>query len=278
MADPLSILTINILSDLSRWQQRKDLLAEQIAAFSPDVVALQEVHLSSRSTLPNPAEWLAASLGYTHLMLTPKMNFEANSEAIAILSRSPFVSTGWLDLGSQNRVAQYARLGYAGQEIVLANGHFYWQPGESSARMAQIERLLTWLHAIPARPPCIVCGDFNSTPETRPIQRMRQEYYSAYEAIHGSEPEYTCPTPLPRSSLAVSRTLLGFIFLLRPRHLNLRWRGVLDYIFVDPRLHVLDCQVALNQPSPTDARIYPSDHFGLFTTLVHSTSPNRIVR
>ncbi len=264
---PLKILTINILSDLSRWEQRKDLLAKQIAALSPDVIALQEVCLSPRAGQLNPAEWLASFLGYANLLITPKTNFEARREAIALLSRLPFTESAWLDLGGQNRVAQYIRLQHAGEDAVIANGHFYWQPGESAARLAQIERLLAWLHAIPGRPPCIVCGDFNSTPETAPIQRMRQEYLSAYAAVHGAEPAYTCPTPLARSPITASRTLLGFFFLLRPRHLNLSWRGVLDYIFVDPRLPIRDCQVTLDQPSPTDPRIYPSDHFGLCATL-----------
>jgi hypothetical protein len=36
---------------------------------------------------------------------------------------------------------------------------------------------------------------------------------------------------------------------------------------VDPHLAVRDCQIILNQPSPTDPTLYPSDHVGLFATL-----------
>jgi endonuclease/exonuclease/phosphatase family metal-dependent hydrolase len=255
----LKIVTLNILSDLSRWEKRRGLLVQEIERLSPHLVALQEVRLPQ-----NTAQWLADQLGYTNIYLTPKMSFEADREAIAILSRLPFTARDSLSLGGQNRVAQYVQVEDEGQPVRLVNGHFFWQPGESAVRLQQVERLLAWLSEAPGDSPSIICGDFNSTPETQAIQRMRQDYVSAYAAVHGAEPEFTCPTPLPRSAWAEIRTLLGFFLLIRPRHLDLRWRGVLDYIFVDPRLRVLDCQVAFNKPAPDDPRIYPSDHLGLF--------------
>lgn len=255
----LKIVTLNLLADLSRWKQRRGLLVQELERLSPDLVALQEVHLPQ-----NTAQWLADQLGYVNVYLTPKMSFEANREAIAILSRLPFTAQDSLPLGRQNRVAQYVQVEDEGQQVRLVNGHFYWQPGESAARLQQVERVLAWLGDALDNPPCIICGDFNSTPETQPIQRMRQNCVSAHAAIHGAEPEYTCPTPLPRSAWAVTRTLLGFLLLIRPSHLNPRWRGVLDYIFVDPRLRVLDCQIAFDKPAPDDLRIYPSDHLGLY--------------
>jgi endonuclease/exonuclease/phosphatase family metal-dependent hydrolase len=258
----LKIVTINILTDLSRWVQRRKLLLQGLAALSPDLIALQEVKLPQ-----NPAKWLAEELSYPYRLLSPKMGYSASREALAIISRYPIEGSSILDLGGQDRIAQSVFLQLGEQTIYIANSHLYWQPGESAARLRQVERLQDWLHDIPGDPPGIVCGDFNGTPETQAIQFMRSRFLSAYTAIHGTEPEYTCPTPLPRSFWSVTRTFLGFFFLIRPQHINLKWRGTLDYIFVDPRLEVIQCQVVLDQPSQKNPRIYPSDHFGLYAEI-----------
>lgn len=257
----LRIATINILTDLSRWKQRRSLLVQGLGDLSPDLIALQEVRLPH-----NPAGWLAEQLNYPHLMLSPKSGKSRRFEALALISRLPFEETAVLNLGGQDRIAQRASLKIGTQTIVVANSHLFWQPGESLARLRQVERLLSWLQR-PGGSPCVVCGDFNGTPETQAIQYMRQHFQSAHATIHGAEPAYTCPTPLPRSPWAAARTLLGFFLLIRPRHLDLGWRGTLDYIFVDPRLKVIDCQVVLDRPSPDDPRIYPSDHFGLYAEI-----------
>jgi endonuclease/exonuclease/phosphatase family metal-dependent hydrolase len=258
----IKLATINILTDLSRWKERRVLLSQGLIASNPDLVALQEVRLPQ-----NPARWLADQLGFKYIYLSPKAGFERNHEAIAILSRLPFESQATLDLRGQNRVAQFVQIRMGDQPVIIANGHFYWQPGESTVRLQQVERLIEWLKSIPLNPASIVCGDFNSTPETAAVRRMHQDFSSAYAAIHGTEPEYTCPTPLPRSVWSQLRTFLGFFLLARSKHLNSKWRGTLDYIFFDSRLKAINCQVILDQASPDNHEIYPSDHFGLCATL-----------
>lgn len=256
------LVTINILSDLSRWAQRREVLAQGLADLAPDVVALQEVKLPE-----NTAQWLADRLGYTHIYLSPKTGIEASREAIALLSHRPILAQDTFELHTQHRVAQYIRIDLDGQPVVIANGHFFWQPGNSQPRQVQVEKTLAWLRGLPGQPPFILCGDFNATPDTLAIQRLYVDLDSAYRTIHGREPEYTCPTPLARSKTAIAKTLLGFFFLLRPRYLKMSWKGTLDYIFVDRRLSILDAQVTLNQPAPDNPRLYPSDHFGLYAHL-----------
>ena len=258
----IKIVTINILSDLSRWKARREWLLQGLSELEPDVVALQEVSLPL-----NNAAWLAERLGFPHIYLSSKTSFEENREAIATISRLPFENQATLELGGQQRVAQYVQVRIGTAPLVIANGHFYWQPGNSAPRLKQVGRLIQWLKAIPGNPPCVVCGDFNGTPETTAIEMMRQHYTSAYAAVHGSEPEYTCPTPLPRSFWSQLRTVLGFFVLIRPKYFDLNWKGTLDYIFVDRSLNVADCQLVLNRPAPNNPRIYPSDHLGILTTL-----------
>ncbi len=263
----LSLLTLNILADLSCWQQRKKLLVEGIGQLAPDVIALQEVRLSEDPTQPNPAEWLAKQLGYTQLELCPKTGRAAQFEGLALLSRLPVLSHFCLDLQSQQRVAQIIALAWGDQKLVLANCHLFWQPGESLERVRQVERLLQHLDAIPGNPYLLVCGDFNGEPHTQAIQLMRQRFLSAHATAHGAEPAYTCPTPLKRSTWSLLRTMFNYLSVIRLGQMRLNWRGVLDYIFVDPRLSVIECRVVLDQPAVNNPRIYPSDHFGLFARL-----------
>jgi hypothetical protein len=96
---------------------------------------------------------------------------------------------------------------------------------------------------------------------------MRASLASAYSAVHGAEPDYTFPTPLPRSKLALLRTLLAYWRDIRLSELSLKMRGTLDYIFVNHRLRVVDARLILDRSAPSDPKLYPSDHFGLMAVL-----------
>ena len=258
----LKIVTINILSDLSRWPQRRGLVVGGLKEIDPDIVALQEVRLPQ-----NTAKWLAVQLGFEHIFLSFATRSTPPEEGIALISRLPFAETETLDLGSQERVAQAVRLDIGGNPIVIANGHYFWQPGDSEDRLAQVEILLNWLAGKPGNPYLVACGDFNGTPETRAIRRMRENFRSAYMSAHGREPEYTTPTPLPRSFFSMLRTVIGFRRYIFTKEFSFKWFGTLDYIFVDPRMNVRDSQVVLNHPDPDKPRIYPSDHFGIYAQI-----------
>jgi endonuclease/exonuclease/phosphatase family metal-dependent hydrolase len=266
----IRVVTINILRDLSRWGERGPLLAESLAELQPDLIALQEVKLPE-----NTAQWLADHLNscsdilperrYT-VHLCPKTGIERRKEAIAILTRLPIEREARLELRTQNRVAQYVQVSIEGRPLIFAHGHYYWLPGESRGRDKQIRRLLEWLSAVPEEAAIVACGDFNGTPESRAIALMRQRFVSAYAAWRGREPEYTAPTPLarhPEPLLTIAKFALNLLVnrTLQP------WRGTLDYIFVNEKVSVADCDVILNRSAPHDPTLYPSDHFGLAARL-----------
>ena len=54
-----SVVTINILNDLSQWEKRRKLLVDQLALLNPDLIALQEVSLKGNSS---NAHWIAQQL------------------------------------------------------------------------------------------------------------------------------------------------------------------------------------------------------------------------
>ncbi len=268
-----SLVTINILNDLSLWEARGVLLVEQLAQLDADVIAMQEVSLENEIS---NAHWIAEQLNQRRedpekvpayeVRLCPRTGVYANKEGLAVLSRLPVKQHESLDLLSQTRVAQVIRFRVDNCELLLVNGHFFWKPGVSTKRQKQIELLLDYLDTLPVELPVIVCGDFNGLPGTPAIERMHQYFDSAYRFIHKQEPEYTCPTPLPHAPKVKLRNVAGWVLGMRPKP-DPEWRGTLDYIFVDPRLQTQDCQLVLNQSSDHDSNIFPSDHFGLWATI-----------
>ena len=265
-AHTITVATLNILNDARRWDERKHMIVEGFKHHRPDLIALQEVMLPVKN-----AEWLAGELsssehGHYSLHITPKTGKKHSQlEGIATLSRLPVDSAHWHDLASQNRVAQLVRVQVNGKPFIFVNGHFFWHPGDSDQRLKQIQLLKKWIdtHSDGATETgIVVCGDFNGTPESRAIASMRQHFQSAYAAVHGREPHWTCPTPLQWSTQPWRETVmnvLGLATTLKPGP----WRGTLDYIFVNDQVQVEDCHLSFTAHAPHDETLFPSDHLGL---------------
>ena len=267
----ISIVTINILADLSLWKRRRLLLVDQLASLNPDIIALQEVSLKDKVST---AHWIAIELNQLNpgrednylVFLCPKSGQEAESEGIAILSRLPVKRHQTIDLKTQNRVAQLVEVKLADGFFLLVNGHFYWKHGESETRKDQVELLLDYLDLQPAELPVLVVGDFNSEPGMPSIDLMRRYFDSAHRAVHGKEPDFTCPTPLPRTRFDDIRLNI-LQHLGKNSDIQPSWRGTVDYIFVDPRVTTLECRVVLDQSDVENPRLYPSDHYGLYSLI-----------
>jgi endonuclease/exonuclease/phosphatase family metal-dependent hydrolase len=263
MGTTIRVATINILNDLSRWDERRVLLAAGLHALSPERIALQEVRYPQSTST---ARWLAGELGGYSAHVRPKTGLGRSYEGIAVLSRLPVEGYEVLDLRGQQRVAQFVRVRVGGRPVVLVNGHYYWPAGLHGARVRQVARVLDAVKALDPGTSVIACGDFNATPRSPAIALMRRTLVSAHEARHAREPEYTCPTLLVgrwRAREVVTRGLLR-LFTNRPGR---PWRGTLDYIFVSPDVRVVECGVFLDRPSPGNPTLYASDHLGLAATL-----------
>ena len=257
----LSLVTFNLLNKPSRWHERRELVLAELRASQPDVIALQEVSLPH-----NNACWLAEQLGGYSVHTSPKTGALAEHEGIATLSRLPVEESHTLALGAQSRVAQVTRVRVGSRAIAVVNGHFMFHIYDHIKRTQQVQRVLNWLRLDAAQVPVVACGDFNATPEMRTIQVMKESFTSAHEAAHGREPDWTCPTPLAYSLDGARKGLsrIGNFILTRRSDV---WRGTLDYIFVDGNFAVHQCDVILNQPSPHDPTLYPSDHVGLYAEI-----------
>lgn len=258
----LRVVTFNLLNDLTFWRERAPLIAAGLAALAPDVIAVQEVSLPL-----NNAAWLAAQLGGYSVHLCPKTGRRSEHEALAILTRLPTGDHATLAFGKQGRVAQQLSLWQGRQRWTVCNAHLHWSLRDDQARRRQVRRLLDWL---PADAPSVICGDFNALPHYQAVAAMRERFVSAQVAIFGADAHPTFPTPLKRGPGVRHRLRAAGLRIVGPLLLGGQagWQGTLDYIFVDPAVRVLACQVALHQPAPHDPALYPSDHMALVADLV----------
>lgn len=162
-------MTYNIRNGRGR-DSRVDLdrIADVIASFEPDIVALQEVDAHRpRSGTVDQAQHLAVRLGMTG---TFGACIDKGDEryGIATLSRLPFVEVRQLCLPAQPhrwrsepRCALVTRLAWpaAGSELDVVNTHLSVLPGE---RPAQVAAIADGLDAEEV----ILAGDFNCTPSS----------------------------------------------------------------------------------------------------------------
>lgn len=247
----VKVVTINILFDMECWEKRSKLLVDELKVINADLIALQEINIQEQTGLG-----LAQQLNMPYMYLVPfqERPYKLGPEyGIAILSRYPFVLEQQLDLHSQGRLAQYVQVNINNQPLIFCNGHYYWQPGATPARMEQFKLLVDWLSELSSLP-IVAVGDFNATPDTPEIEFIREHFTSAYAAHHGQEPEYTCPTPLIKPSRSLTPKI-------EP------WRGTLDYIFINQRLQIHNCELILTKSAPDNEQIYASDHFGIVAEL-----------
>jgi endonuclease/exonuclease/phosphatase family metal-dependent hydrolase len=249
----LIVATLNLRHDADRWRERFPLIIAELVRDRPHVVGLQEVSVredQARLLAVAVNAALAAAgeaLPYTYVQQN-KTGTESGVEGIAVLTRLPVVEHDGLDLQSFNRVALRTRLRTEdGGTLQFYTTHLHYKQEDTEVRVAQVRLLQSWMEGHRDGSPQILVGDFNALPHQSPIQLLAERYHSAYRVVHGSEPEFTFPTPL------VNRG---------------EWRGTLDYIFLTPPAEgtaspVLDAQLAFHTPADHDATLYPSDHFGL---------------
>ena len=258
----LSLVSLNLLDDLTLWDQREPLIVRELERLQPDVIAFQEVRMSI-----NNARTIADKLGGYEVFLCPKTGERGRRDALAILSRLPVREHHKFALGHQDRVALRVVIEHQGAIWHVATTHTYWHPLDDRTRLHEAQRLIEWLPG-----PGVICGDFNAEPHYPSMLKMKERFQSAHAAVHGHEPAYTCPTPLFRGAgarNAARRTALNVAGLVSKQKME-PWTGVIDFIFADPAIKVQDCHVAFQHAAGHDHRMYASDHLGLFVKLEQS--------
>jgi endonuclease/exonuclease/phosphatase family metal-dependent hydrolase len=244
----LRIATLNMEQDHKRWELRRGLVADQIAALEPDVVALNEVCVPLRT-----AHWVRdavkdrTGIDYALVQQT-RVNGLAPLEAEALLTRFPLVETGNLDYRTRDIVALVARIAVDGVPVDVYVTHLYMSRGDDSLRLYQAQQLLAWIDSRKDVTARIVCGDFNATLDTPSAALMAARF----------RPTQTAPTaftPLADGGGAVSHPYWT------------RMDRCIDYVWVSEDVTILKSAVCCDQASPRDASLWPSDHAGVWADL-----------
>jgi endonuclease/exonuclease/phosphatase family metal-dependent hydrolase len=260
---PVRVVTLNLWNDRSEVEARMRVAAAGIKALAPDIIALQEVAVGEK--IGNQAEILAAAID-GHVAFDPVEERRVGESMMgnAIVSRFPIKKMDSISLPSapdDPRRAMYCALDTPTGVLPFFNCHLSWEMWHSPRREAQVVALDQFARARPADCPAIICGDFNTSPDSAAILFMtgrmglsgRGTYYrDAWARRHPHDDGYTWSDKNPHTVRWIER--------------NRR----LDYIFVgqireDGWGAILDSRVVLDMPGADGS--HASDHFGVYAEI-----------
>jgi endonuclease/exonuclease/phosphatase family metal-dependent hydrolase len=260
--DPFKIITINTWKCDGDYYARMQILAEQLAAIKPAIVACQECFYSDESNA-DTLKFLADRLNmdYTFLPGRSKSRYLAgkwvdSESGLGILSVYLITAVNQFDLppipGDEDRKVQQAEITLpSGQKILVTNTHLT-HLNNTLGRKAQAEALA---EIVTANKTCyyhVICGDFNCEPDSLEVKSFMSKSgaIDCYKAGNGAEPRYSLANAFERNV-----------------HI------CVDHIFALPMPggnkypQFINSGVVLNTPDKTTG-LYPSDHFGISSELV----------
>jgi endonuclease/exonuclease/phosphatase family metal-dependent hydrolase len=277
----LTVLSLNVLhggpwtgfaGDGQQLERRMDLIAEEIVALRPDVIALQEAAVSRR--LGNVPERLARRLGLHHVYAPATTRVFGDGilsrlviralgfhEGPAILSRFPIAE--WDVSGLPRcehmldpRVLLRARLDTPWGAIDVFSTH-------TSRDDCQARRVTALVGQRRNGLPSVLMGDFNLG-ESSPAIRAMTEEAGFVDVYRHANPDALGPTA--RQPIDAPQPMA---------------RRRIDYIFLVPGLEVrgdvLRSRVVLDAPHrlPDGRTLWPSDHYGVIAELALSGAPGK---
>ncbi|MBN8247509.1 MAG: endonuclease/exonuclease/phosphatase family protein [Verrucomicrobia bacterium] len=172
-----------------------DRIATVIRSADPDLVAVQEV--DQRTTRTGGVDQTAALAERTgmHAVFGKAMDFSGGAYGQAVLSRWRVETSEVFPLpgepGREPRIALLTRVRPPGSPAPLwfVSTHFDHERGD--LRVKSAEALMDRLRTLEG--PVILAGDFNATPESRPLQILQQRFTDAATG----RPEPTIPAEVP---------------------------------------------------------------------------------
>lgn len=257
MPQVLRIATLNLFNNAhGRWRDREATVHQQAAELDADVLVFQECDVRG-DQLPR----LLGALGPAYRLVVGENPTPGSRKSLAVMSRLDVTGHDrCLDLGASDVALRvHVDAGDAGLEVVTTHLHFGPTRRGSEIRTAQVRRLLDWLGPFPPERTLVLAGDFNAGAAGDTIKRLKKQLRSAYEEVHGHEPEWTHPTPL----LDIVDTDAAFGVPLLPESKG----HAVDYLFVSSPIDVLGCELAFDRAAPEDPRLFPSDHLGLVASV-----------
>ena len=240
----MKILTLNLRHDNDYWEERKPLVVDLIQEHQPDVIGFQEVWMP----IQQAHLILEGVEGAPYSIYVSAKQAHHGKEGIAIASRLPVSDFEYLNLPGGERVAQRLLIDVNGEQICFVNTHLHHMPIDSEIeRLPQMRAILKWLENV--NTPTIITGDMNTIPESETMRLAKAGYDSAYEQVHGKEPDFTFPAPLVEDSYVGLPTMI-------------------DYILISSdTLKATSARVVGDQAQGTNPKLSPSDHCGIVASI-----------
>lgn len=257
----LTIVTLNTWKNGGNYARRLALMADQLAALTPDLVVLQEV-FAAPEVGAHTGDALAAALAMDQIHEAARPGRRRHGEGaiestsgLSLLSRIPINSHQRLELPADSggqRIAIAAWMEWNNVRIAIVALHLTYQPEAHALRRRQLKDLVENITGRGAADAIVLAGDFNAEPDSPPLDWLREasgfSVSNAWDAAGGPRPTMTEP---PGSATIGSRCI-DHILLLQPP-------GTQAVSFVA-------AERVLDRVDP-DSGILPSDHAGLRAVL-----------
>ena len=238
------------------------LLAAQLQELKPGVVACQECFYSDEGKA-DTLKFLAGELNMEYSFVPGRLKkryfdgeWVESISGLGILSAYPIIKVDSFDLpvvtGDEDRKAQLVQLLLPnGAKLLVANTHLTHLK-DTKGRKAQADALAGMAMADKTCTYVIICGDFNAEPDSVEIKSLikKSGAVDCYAAGKGIEPRYSLTNAHERK-IAIC----------------------VDHLFSLPVAggkvypEFINSAIVLNIADELTG-IYPSDHFGISTTLV----------
>ena len=260
-SDTLTLVTLNTWKNGGEYARRLTLMAQQLAALAPDLVALQEVFAAPEAGA-HTGDTLAAALGMSQIHEPARpgprrhgaVALESTS-GLSLLSRIAIETHQRLALPPEangERLALVAWMEWNGRRLAVIDLHLTYQPDAHTLRRQQLEEIVKGASGRGSVDAVVLAGDFNAEPDSAPLRWLREEsgfsVTDAWNAAGGPLPTMTEP---PGSTTIGSRCVDHIVLLQPPR------TPVLSFVAAERVLDRIDPETG----------ILPSDHAGLRAVL-----------
>ena len=243
------IATFNLHQGFKRWEERRELIVEELGALRPDIMALNEVSVPLQA-----GRWLWCEVNerfdikYAYIQQNKAGAFISEEEAQGILTIFPVLEAGNFEYLARGRIAQVTRLEIEGRQIDIYLTHLHHVRDEDGLRQYEVQRLFQWVQNRNDVKTCIVCGDFNAPPDSPSIQLVPKDFR---------------PVQISPTFPTVLSEVNG-----QPSELEIpRLSICLDYIWITRDLIIEESGLCFDQPNSKDASLWPSDHVGVWADL-----------
>lgn len=243
----MKIFDLNTWHRKGPWQERWNLIFEEIRRSQPDIAAFQEVF--SRDW----AEQAGKKTGYDSSI------YHEERSGLLLISKFKVRRSLSVTMKTQSSTEDYKRYVLFAEfetgkgSLCVFNTHLSWKPAEADVRFAQADEFLAFTEKEAGRNLSIACGDFNAAPDTAEIRKIQAAGWT--DTFAAANPASQALTWDNRNPYAASSS----VFLPDRR---------IDYIFMKNaagKAKVMTSKIVLDTPDPNG--IYASDHYAVLTEI-----------